>query len=110
MVVAQAYLIDVTASGIVFTFQSTQRTLRQKCEDERAWLETIAEKALGRRVPVSVAVQTVAAAVPEAAAPAMRAPAASPVDEELRREAMEDPTVQALFEIFPVEKAKIEEM
>ena len=28
----------------------------------------------------------------------------------LREEAMADPSVQALFEIFPVEKSKVEEM
>jgi hypothetical protein len=31
-------------------------------------------------------------------------------DEELREEALKDPAVQALFEIFPVEKSKIEEI
>ena len=29
---------------------------------------------------------------------------------DLRQEALSDPTVQALFEIFPVERTKIEEM
>jgi hypothetical protein len=31
-------------------------------------------------------------------------------EESLRKEAMADPSVQALFEIFPVEKSKVEEM
>ena len=35
---------------------------------------------------------------------------ARPSDDELRQEALADPGVQALFEIFPVERTKIEEM
>jgi hypothetical protein len=31
-------------------------------------------------------------------------------DDDLRKEALADPTVQALLEIFPVEKTKIEEI
>jgi hypothetical protein len=31
-------------------------------------------------------------------------------DEDLRKEALADPGVQALFEIFPVERTKIEEV
>ena len=37
-------------------------------------------------------------------------PAAPPTRTSLRREAMADPSVQALFEIFPVEKTKVEEL
>jgi hypothetical protein len=47
---------------------------------------------------------------PAAPAPAKAddKPAAAPDD--LRREAMNDPTVQALLEIFPVEKTRVEEV
>ena len=46
-------------------------------------------------------VEPVVAAVP---------PVAQMDEESLRREAMSDPSVQALFDIFPVEKSKVEEM
>ena len=43
-------------------------------------------------------------------APVAPVPAPARDDESLRREAMSDPSVQALFEIFPVEKSKFEEL
>jgi DNA polymerase III subunit gamma/tau len=109
-VVAQAYRVDVTPATITFTFLPNQRVPKQQCEDGRAWLESVAEKVAGRRIPVTVAV---AEAVPSQAPAATATPGREPkraTDEELRQEAMTDPAVQALFEIFPVEKAKIEEM
>jgi hypothetical protein len=49
-------------------------------------------------------------AAPHPAAPAQPAPRSSVPEDELRNEALADPTVQALFEIFPVERTKIEEL
>jgi DNA polymerase-3 subunit gamma/tau len=108
MVIAQAHRIEMTASTIVLTFLPTQKVTRAKCDEERVWLEGLAEKALGRRVAISTGVQ--AAAAPSPTAAPVAATRNGPHDEELRREAMADPAVQALFEIFPVEKSKIEEM
>ena len=110
-VVAAAYKVDVSPTRITFTFLPNQRVPRQQCEDARAWLEGIAERVAGRKVPVSVIVAEGGA--PAAAPSAMPAAVAEPQrasEEELRQQAMADPGVQALFEIFPVEKAKIEEM
>jgi DNA polymerase III gamma/tau subunit len=112
-VVAHAYRIDVDPARITFTFLPNQKVPRQQCDEQRRMLEEIAEKVAGKKIPVTVviadggaaAAQTPAAARP---APAPEAPGAS--EEELRQQAMADPTVQALFEIFPVEKAKIEEI
>jgi hypothetical protein len=110
-VIAQAYEIDVTPSRITFTFLPNQRVPKRQCEDARAALETIAEKVAGHKIPVSVVVAE-AAPQPESSATAAAAPPAAvrPSEDELRREALSDPSVQALFEIFPVEKSKIEEM
>jgi DNA polymerase III subunit gamma/tau len=109
-VVAQAYRVDVTPSKITFTFLSNQRVPKQQCEDGRAWLESVAEKVAGRKIPVTVVVADAAPShAPEATATPGRERKRA-TDEELRQEAMADPAVQALFEIFPVEKAKIEEM
>jgi DNA polymerase-3 subunit gamma/tau len=115
-VVAQAYRVDVSPSKITFTFLPNQRVPRQQCEDMKAFLEDIAQKVAGQKVPVTVAIaESGAPGAPAAAAPvsATTAPArpGSPVtDASLRDEAMADPSVQALLEIFPVEKTKVEEM
>jgi DNA polymerase-3 subunit gamma/tau len=108
-VVAQAYKVDVTPSRITFTFLPNQRVPRQQCEDQRAWLESIAEKVAGKKIPVSIAAAEAAAPpAPAKVSAPLETPAAS--EDQLRQEAMSDPGVQALFEIFPVEKSKVEEM
>lgn len=97
---------------IAFTFLANQRVAREQCEDSRPWLEGLAEKVLGRKVPVTV---SVADGGPAADATAVKPGAGAaepsrPSEEQLRAEAMNDPTAQALFEIFPVEKSKVEEI
>ncbi|MGE0813418.1 MAG: DNA polymerase III subunit gamma/tau [Vicinamibacterales bacterium] len=117
--VAQAYAIDVTPSGITFAFLPKHKMARAQCEENRAWLEGIAEKTLGRPVPVSVKVVEGDAAegagggaVPAAAAgqPVRKGPAAADGDDRLKAEAMADPMVQSMLEIFPVDTVKVEEM
>jgi DNA polymerase-3 subunit gamma/tau len=118
-VVAAAYKVDVAPARITFTFLPNQRVPKQQCDDARAWLEGIAEKLAGRKIPVSVVVGEGASSAP--AVTTAPAPGAEPFDpaqgrparaseDELRQQAMSDPGVQALFEIFPVEKSKVEEM
>ena len=119
-VVAQAYRIDVTTAKITFTFLPNQKVPRAQCDENRAWLEALGEQVFGRMIPVHVAVADGAAPPPPAAPaampsaapprPALESPLAGPSDDDLRREALSDPTVQALLEIFPVERTKIEEM
>jgi DNA polymerase III subunit gamma/tau len=111
LVVAQAFRIDATPAGITFTFQANQKVPRQQCEDQRAWLQGVAEKVAGRPVPVSVVVAD-AAPAPTPAAPAASSPQASKPSGPL--EAGDDPmknsTVQAVLEIFPIEKTTVEEI
>jgi DNA polymerase-3 subunit gamma/tau len=109
-VVAAAYRVDVTPSQITFTFLPNQRVPKQQCDEARAWLEGIAEKVAGHKIPVSVVVADASSA---GSPPAPQVPATEPKrisEADLREEAMSDPGVQALFEIFPVEKSKIEEI
>ncbi|MGH9173316.1 MAG: hypothetical protein ACRD1H_03105, partial [Vicinamibacterales bacterium] len=117
-----AYRVDVSRARITFTFLPNQRVPKQQCEDARGWLESLAEKVAGMKIPVSVAVAEAAPAAPPT--PAASAPLAAPAgpaapaapakprssEEDLRKQAMADPAVQALLEIFPVEKTKIEEI
>ena len=117
-VVAQAIRIDVTPARITFAFLPNQKVPRSQCEENRAWLEALGEQVFGRKIPVHVATAdpVAAAAAPPAARPAapprpaLKSPVAGPSEDDLRQEALSDPTVQALLEIFPVERTKVEEM
>ncbi|MGE3276781.1 MAG: DNA polymerase III subunit gamma/tau [Vicinamibacterales bacterium] len=114
-VVAQAYSVDVAAGAVTFSFLPNQKVPRQQCESAKAWLEELASGVAGGRVAVRVALAegeapAAPAPGPVATGPATSAPASSPDEAALRDEALANPTVQALFEIFPVEKTKIEEM
>jgi DNA polymerase-3 subunit gamma/tau len=109
LVVASAFRIDVGPSGIVFTFLPNQKNAKSQCDEQKAWLQSIAEKAAGKPVPVSIVVAD-AGAQPAAApaSPALGSPVKSPADD-LKAEAMANSTVQAVLEIFPVDKTTIEE-
>ena len=110
LVVASAYRIDVAPSGIVFSFLPNQKNAKSQCDEQKAWLQSIAEKVAGRPVPVSIAIAAsgtqpdTTSALPLPASPSTKASA-----DELKAEAMANSTVQALLEIFPVEKTTIEE-
>ncbi|MFN2445839.1 MAG: DNA polymerase III subunit gamma/tau [Vicinamibacterales bacterium] len=109
-VVAAAYRVDVTPERITFSFLPNQKVPRQQCEGARAWLEGLAERVTGRRQPVFVTVVDGPSASLSLPTPTTAvAPSLAASEEELRAEALADPTVQALFEIFPVERTKVEE-
>ena len=120
LVVASAYRIDATTSGIKFEFLPNQKNAKSQCEEQKAWLQSIAEKVAGKPVPVSI---VVSASAPASASAHGSASAGEPSGElrrdepaarkrspeELKAEAMANSTVQAVLEIFPVEKTTIEE-
>ena len=107
-VVAQAQRIDVTDEAITFTFSPTQRALREQCTEARAWLESAAEKAAGRRIKVTAIGGEVGAVAPKAEQPKGDAPAAGKRD--LKAEAMSSSAVQAMLDVFPAEIRDVEEM
>ena len=110
LVVASAFRIDASASGVTFSFLPNQKNAKGQCEEQKSWLASIAEKIAGKPVPISIVVAesgsqpAPAPAVPQSAT---SKPKASP--EDLKDEAMQNSTVQALLEIFPVEKTTVEE-
>ena len=108
LVVASAFRIDASASGISFTFLPNQKNAKSQCDEQKAWLQSIAEKVAGRPVPVSIAVAD-AATQPAPASPVSAAPTQRSSPEDLKAEAMANSTVQAVLEIFPVDKTTIEE-
>jgi len=125
MVVAQARTIDVSETRIEFTFSANQRALREQVEQNKAWLESVAAQAGGRKFTVT-AIQSAAASPeprapspeprgvspePRGAGPEPRAP--SPESDRkaaLKQQALADSGVQAMLEVFPAEIRDVEEM
>jgi DNA polymerase III subunit gamma/tau len=107
LVVASAYRIDVSPSGIVFAFLPNQKNARSQCEEQKAWLQATAQKAAGKPVPVSIVVTESAAG--EQPGPRRREPVEPVEPVEPAEDPMSNSTVQAVLEIFPVEKTTIEE-
>jgi len=111
-VCAQAQKIDAAVDRITFTFSANQRTLLSMFEQNRAWLETLAQQAAGRRIAVA-GVQPDAAAASDAARAGSEAPFDAPQADRksaLREQALADAGVQAVLEIFPAEIRDVEEM
>jgi hypothetical protein len=106
-VVAQAQRIDVGPDQITFSFAANHRALRAQLEQNRPWLEGIAQNVIGRRVTVA-SDETAPATAGSAAPSAPRA--AESGDEELRARAMENEGVQALLDVFSAEIKEIEEI
>jgi DNA polymerase III subunit gamma/tau len=106
MVVAQAQKIEVAGDSVTFTFSPTQRTLRDTFEQNRTWLESVAQQASGRKIAVAC-LQTEAAAAPPPGGGAHKT-----VDKKsaLREQALADAGVQAMLEVFPAEIRDVEEM
>jgi hypothetical protein len=75
-------------------------------EQNRAWLETLAQSVAGRRLPVTSTFGDPSAA---AAKPAETV-AAEEKKAALKERAMADPAVQALLEVFPADISDVEEM
>ena len=120
MVVAQARTIDIGADRIEFTFSANQRALREQVEQNKAWLESLALQAGGRRFTV-VATQdssTTPSPEPRASSPEPRATSPDPrvpsseSDRKaaLKQQALADSAVQAMLEVFPAEIRDVEEM
>jgi DNA polymerase-3 subunit gamma/tau len=117
MVVAQARTIEIAGDRIVFTFSGSQRALKEQVEQNKAWLESMAMQAGGRRVSVT-AVQD--SSSPQSPAASPQPPVAVPVapaagadaDKKaaLKAQALADSGVQAMLEVFPAEIRDVEEM
>ena len=104
-VVAQAQRIDLVGNSLVFAFASGQRTLAAQLKQNRGWLEQLATKVAGRKITVAT---EQGPGTPESQA---GSPAAEPSEEDrLREQAMNDPVVQSMIEVFPAEIGKIEKL
>jgi hypothetical protein len=106
LAVAQAQRIDVTEEGITFTFAANQNVARMQLEQNRAWLESVAERLSGKRMPVT-AVQSDTATPPPSSGPE---PAAAAPKRDLKAEALSSTGVQAMLDVFPADIRDVEEM
>ena len=106
--------MDVTAERVTFTFLASQSTLREWVEQARTWLESTAERLMGRKMIVTAVLAdavTGASGLPAATPPAAAAPAAEPAAKrDLKAEAMSSSAVQAMLDVFPAEIRDVEEM
>jgi len=105
LAVAQAQRIDVTDERITFTFAANQNVARMQLEQNRAWLESVAERLSGKRMPVT-AVQSDTATPPS---PSASEPAAAP-KRDLMAEARASTGVQAMLDVFPAEIREVEDL
>lgn len=104
-VVAQAQKIEMADDRLTFVFSPAQRTLKDVFEQNRPWLETLAQQLAGKKI-------VVAGVQRDAPAGAQAAPAPPAADKKsaLREQALADSSVQALLEMFPAEIRDVEEM
>ena len=95
---------------------SGQRTLRDVFEQNRAWLESLAQQIAGRKISVSSGQVEQATGSPPPSAQEGSAPVGGDAPQSadrksaLREQALADAGVQALLEVFPAEIRDVEEM
>jgi DNA polymerase-3 subunit gamma/tau len=106
LAVAQAQRIDVTDERITFTFASNQNVARGQLDQNREWLESVAQRLAGRRIQVTSA--QVQAETGSPAGPA-KANAVSAAKRDLKAEALSSSGVQAMLDVFPAEIRDVEE-
>ena len=83
--------------------------MRDQFEQQRAWLESIAEQATGRKWTIAAAASDTAAAASKPAAPSDEQKATEKKNA-LREQALADTAVQTMLEVFPAEIRDVEEM
>jgi DNA polymerase-3 subunit gamma/tau len=116
MVIAQAQKIEVAGDRVTFTFSPAQRTLSSTLDQNRPWLESLAQQLAGRKIaivgvlgnPGPMAAPTPAKS--ESTAVAAGSNGADTKKSNLREQALADAGVQALLEVFPAEIRDVEEM
>ena len=108
-VIAQAHGIDVEGPQVTFTFLPSHRTLREKLDQNRPWLEQVASEVAGRKIVVASAQRESNAPTVDAAGAATTA--VKPRNAaDLKAEALADAAVQAMLDVFPADIRDIEEI
>jgi DNA polymerase-3 subunit gamma/tau len=111
-VIAQAQRIDVEGDRVNVVFSPQHRAMRAQLEQTRPLLETIAAQLAGRRMIVA-ALEAVASGgastVPDAARPAGSSAPTNDRQAALREQALAEPAVQAMLDVFAAEIKEVEE-
>jgi DNA polymerase III subunit gamma/tau len=112
-VIAQAQRIDVEGDRVNVVFSPQHRAMRAQLEQTRPLLETIATQLAGRRMTVAALEGSLgggASTAPDAARPAASSPDAQPDRQAaLREQALADPAVQSMLDVFAAEIKEVEE-
>ena len=104
--VAQAQRMELTDDRLVLTFAASQK-IAPTFEKYKATLEGIAQRVAGRRIAVVSEVGGEQPAAPGAPLPPVQDEAKKSA---LKEQALADPAVQALFEVFPGDIRDVEEL
>jgi DNA polymerase-3 subunit gamma/tau len=103
MVFANARRVDVAPGRVTFVYETLPKTLLSQFEQLGPKLEALATRLAGR--PMAVGSHTEAAAALAASAPAPQAER-----DRLKVEALNEPAVQALLDVFPADIRDVEEV
>ena len=104
MVIAQAQKIEVEGDAFVFTFAPAHRSLMTQLERKKGWIEQLALSAGGQKMKV-----VLREAAPAATSATVIDPGAQR-KAELRARARNEPSVQAMLDVFGGEIEDVEEI
>jgi hypothetical protein len=104
MVIAQAQKIDVEGDALVFTFAPAHRSLMAQLERKKGWVEQLALSAGGQKMKVVMREAAPAPASATVVDPGAQRKA------ELRARARNEPSVQAMLDVFGGEIEDVEEI
>ena len=105
MVIAQAQKIELTADSLVFTFAPAHKSLRPQLDGKRAWIESLTQSIVGRKL----AVITRDGEAAPSSAPSASDAARDARNAGLKARAKAEPTVQAILDVFGGEIDTVEE-
>jgi len=104
MVIAQAQKIEVDGDALVFTFAPAHKSLMAQLDRKKGWIEQLALSASGRKMAV------VTRETPPSAAPATVIDPTAQRKAELHARAKNEPSVQAVLDVFGGEIEDVEEI
>jgi DNA polymerase-3 subunit gamma/tau len=109
-VVAQAHKIDVESGRIVFTFSPQHKPLRLQLDTMRTWLEELASRLAGAKMAVIGVEGSGAPAAGKSGESSGPPDAGQDRQTALKKQAMAEPGVQAMLDVFAADIKEVEEM